>query len=306
MDATGGCVRTGRPAGACLEPLPWLLDAGSPVLDEPPQLPELRDRQRDLLPLPPRTGEGGPWITCHFGRSTRRRIGVRRHRDAWMQQGLNSLNELGGVDRQFCNSQESPSQRAAADHVQECYAAMGRPPPGMTHDGSLEGILAKATHSQKARTVQSYDKSKVNWPPVGSAPVELLPMLEETDQDCFPDWPRCPPEEAVRMRQELGLRRAYRDPALFGDGTDFLHRLRACGMARWVPAGKRRGLLGALCVSKANDLQRLIMDTRLVNAYFRTPATTDPPMAGGLSNLELPIGAELKFAAANLKDCFHA
>lgn len=63
-------------------------------------------------------------------------------------------------------------------------------------------------------------------------------MLEEHDQAWFGDRQRVmlrPPEEVSWLRQELGLRRAYRDPALFSDGkvyADSLHRLHSCGMVK--------------------------------------------------------------------------
>ena len=82
------------------------------------------------------------------------------------------------------------------------------------------------------------------------------------------------PDDALRLRAELGVRQPYSDPALVGSGSwygEFLRQLAGAGLVDY--GGLKEATVGLFFVFKKVKTQRIIFDTRLANTNFRDPPT---------------------------------
>ena len=170
----------------------------------------------------------------------------------------------------------------------------------------------KSSAYSGARTdIVPYAKELVSWPDAGCQPVAVGSCLSRADQEWFGDWRTHllrDTAEAEALIADCGIRRSYCDPGLtrrpktYGD---FLLRLNACGMVRWTLQRHHRSTLGVFFVRKKGGKQRLILDTRLINLWFREPPSTRLSTAGAMSRVEYQGDGELYLASADIECAFY-
>ena len=280
-------------------------------------------RQRDILPLPPfAVRKIDPSI--NISRNTRRRIINRIHDIDWANEGVTSINVLGGHDLATADTHAPPSSSfAALSDIASAYRDVGKPELNLTPDGALAELLrSTSVYSDDRADVKPYAKELVSWPKEGSVPSPLLTGLSVGDRSMLANW------KTHMLRNSLDTshthtdsnhnhthscmppvtKKAYLDPALFRNASiycDFLKRLDAAGMIHWARAHGRKGVLGVFFVTKKDGSLRLIFDTRTLNADFADPPHTALPSGAAFGNLECPENQAFVFGSFDIRNAFY-
>ena len=101
------------------------------------------------------------------------------------------------------------------------------------------------------------------------------------------------------------MAKPFADPALLKPQTyaSFIADLIECALVKLQSAAPPT--LGMFCVRKASGKQRLILDTRIVNASFVDPWHSELPTAGAWSALETNGLQQLAVCQADINNGFH-
>ena len=147
-------------------------------------------RQRDVFPLQhfPET------VFDHtrlLSRSVQRRLLRRGHRCDWMNQTIDTLNDLNGPRMLDPGPESSPplGSRIASEYVASCFSGVSQGVDPILSNGALEELLAKSgAYNQTRSDVLPYDKSLVSWPPTGSLPCDLSEGLDDESAYMLSNW----------------------------------------------------------------------------------------------------------------------
>ena len=148
----------------------------------------------------------------------------------------------------------------------------------------------------------------VSLPPVGLSFATGVDILADGDHSLWSDWQSLllrEPAEGEQLREDLGLDKPYSDP-ICRDGKRygaFLAELAVRGLIEFVPLSDATS--GFFSVAKREGKQRLIIDTRIANTYFRDPPHTDLPGCASFSRIELGSDDVFYLAEADVDNAFH-
>ena len=197
-------------------------------------------RQRDVFPLQhfPET------VLDHtrlLSRSVQRRLLRRGHRCRWMNQTIDTLNDLNGPRMLDPGLESSPplGSRIACEYVASCFSGISHGVDPILSDGALEELLAKSgAYNQTRSDILPYDKSLVAWPPTGSSPCALSEGLDDESSFMLSNWqstmlkpiendsesnstynPTCKPPHLTPVRD----RALFSSPKVYADFSFRLH-----------------------------------------------------------------------------------
>ena len=264
-------------------------------------------KPRDLLPLPLVLGELAP--SPNLSRAVRRRLERRAHWQSWLQEGITALNEMGHEGHKPPSAPAVPSaaQQMALHHITEAYRrTAGAAAQDETRTGALCALCAQpfAYGDSKAK-MESYKPERVSWPPSGASAVELSKLLAPEDVTWYEDWQSHvlrPRDEAFAAQRRNDVR-PHVDPALRGPivYANFVKEMLDRGLVKLIDASTTVGEVGVFFVPKKHNgrfvPQRLIIDTRSCNTWFREPPRTPLPSPAAIGRIELECDAPLHFAA---------
>ena len=145
--------------------------------------------------------------------------------------------------------------------------------------------------------------------PEGSTPVPLTQLLGPRychKVEEITNWCLEPKEEAARSiaNDPVGV---FMDPGVKSCKKRYhqlIRRLNACGMLSWT-SGPVESEVGLFCVPKKDGKQRLVIDCRLSNKFFRAPRHTDLPTGAALSRLQCDPSKTLFSSQYDLRNAFY-
>ena len=265
-------------------------------------------RSRDLLPLPlPFPNTGFLETKCshaRYHRSVFGKSGLRR----WCNDGVRVLDQLyGGSPPSGAPTQ---LQHEVIRDLVDSYEAMGEPPIDMSPAGSFKDLCGSAvpyTGGASGAPVP-FIQGATSLPSAGFTPVpldEVLPPAHRVWMENGSERMLRDSSETNALLEHLQLHKPYHDPTFHSPKTygAFLVDLASRGLLEWHPAGE--AYLGVFFVPKKDGRQRMILDTRVVNAHFIDPPKTRLPTAAALTGFESVAGQELYIAGGDIDNCFY-
>ena len=123
-------------------------------------------------------------------------------------------------------------------NIQKKYLDVPAPPNDIFPEEALRALLGSSkVYVSDRPDLMSYDKSKVAWPPVGSAPVNVVDVSRAADSEMLNDWQRhllLGPDE---RRDDLADEpvKPYCDPVLMRSALSY---------GEFISELARRGLVG--------------------------------------------------------------
>ena len=265
------------------------------------------DRQRDLLPLRLPAAEGG----IHSGdlsRGTRQRILRRLAADAWVREGVQTLNSLYGRSGAGIFAPLG-SQASALAGLADKYRQAGPPPQSRPEEAlqALLGSMSVYSLDNIECNVASYDEALVSWPEPGSHPVRIAEHLAPEVGNLLSLAGASELLADSEVLSSCEPVRPYIDPVLAHSSVHmgrFLGRLFKSRMLQFVP-GKHDHTVGVFFVRKKSGKLRLILDTRRANHYFVKPRSSQLPTPSAWCSIEVDQGDTLYTAAGDVADAFH-
>ena len=267
-------------------------------------------RQRDLFPLPLIER---PSTTARSSRAGRRRAKCREGVESMVDAVVQCLNELHAGAEVSQQPQSSPTagQVLALQHIHDCVCSMGKPPEDLTAEEALQAIQADSGYEGDALSLEPLDVGRLSLPGAGAQAVPLSVLLgvggEERVRE-FVATKVVAKEEYGMKKAESSFRKPYMDPLLRDSRAyaRFLGRLQQAGMIELVcPSSADFVEVGIFAVKKKSGAQRLIIDARDSNLYFRDPDHTSLCTASGMSQLQLQDQEQLYVGGVDIADAFY-
>lgn len=215
-------------------------------------------RQRDLLFLQKPFPEAGQLVAAQASsRPMQRRL---RRSGGWKFRAnarVATLNCLGGSSR-FCSMSPSKTQSCAVERVIQSYKQMGRSPEDMTATGAFRELCRESLpYLSETEGPASFEKRRVSLPASGTTAARAAELLPKVHRDLFNKPHESllrEADEAARGLSDLGLTRAYVDPA-FQSGrvyVDFLKDLLDHNLIEFQIGGE--SFMGAFFVKEKMEL----------------------------------------------------
>ena len=221
-------------------------------------------RQRDLLPLPKPYPEADKLVARPGSKSSLRRLHGHDHWKSWVNEGVRTINALGGSSR-FCSLSPNAAQETSLRHIVNSFEVMGSPPPGLTKAGAFQELCRSSVPYSTCNTPASFEKGNISLPERVDNAVKPEEFLGSVHRDLF-DKPGKnllrPADESHRLLDQIGLNKAYTDPAFKSPRVyaNFLLDLHSRNLLEWQVGGT--SLLGVFFVPKKSGQLRMILDTR--------------------------------------------
>ena len=147
-------------------------------------------KPRDLLPLP-LLDDDGP-VAAHLSRDVRRRITRRQRWQAWANEGISAVNQMGheGKDPVCAPPVASLSQTKCLDEVAKAYREMPLDVADRNFGaGALRALCSKSSgYTGDRDDIQPYSPERVSWPPNDFKPVSLDSLLGADDVHWWAAW----------------------------------------------------------------------------------------------------------------------
>ncbi|CAK0796309.1 unnamed protein product, partial [Prorocentrum cordatum] len=185
-----------------------------------------------------------------------------------------TLNELHGGSNHpsGSNLQPSAAQLAWLERIEQAHRDLGTPPADLHGQGALEELLSKQSYGGSAGAVAPLEVERVALPSLqrrpariqdvgGSAGVKVLEVLKSLVRTS---------EEGEAEEERQQLRRAYNDPLIRQKPKEYAKLLRMLherGIVEYRRSCKKSA--GTFCAWKKGGEQRLILDCRVSNCWFK-------------------------------------
>ena len=270
---------------------------------------EFRNTSRDLLPLPFIEEEVG--VSRSLSRSCQRRIQRRQHKQHGVNQVVSSLNRMYSCGEESePRLQLSRGQDSSLEFIQACVQELGGP-GDLGGSGALSALRVSGEYGEQpsSSTLASYDPALVSLPSGEVSPCDLAKLWGDGGQRevrTFIDEQLRPVNEAVQELQFSGPDRVYSDPKFRSHRcyVDFINRLNKLGLLDFsIEAPVEE--VGLFFVKKKANKQRMILDCRRSNQWFKPPAHTNLTTGESLRRIELEPGQKLYVCNADLANAFY-
>ena len=232
------------------------------------------------LPVPAETGYSGPVGELRSRRS-RQRVSRRRH-SFWDEvDTVSALNILAGfVNRAaWPGSPINQAQFSVLSRVRTAHQSRPGPPESESSQAALRQLLAKrAGYSVGPGALASFVRERVSLPRGQGEPAqitELLPPEERSRVENFRTEMLLSSKEAAGVIESGRGGECHLDPVLAHNPEayhQFTHDLYACNLIGFTDKPKIQ--VGLFVVTKKGEKQRLIVDARPTNRFFRAPPAT--------------------------------
>jgi len=176
--------------------------------------------QRDLLPLPLPRARPAPreeLRCCSASRAVKRCALRRCSADVRFNAVVRTINEIGGKPTPPPGLVEpSLAQLSCLLELERALADFGVP-DDTPAAGAFTQLCGTRVGYEDAGPRVSFQRELVSFPPPGLEPADPGKWLSGRDLLYWEHWQdslRRPSDEAAALRQQLGLRKAYSDPAL--------------------------------------------------------------------------------------------
>ena len=226
------------------------------------------------------TGYSGPVGELRSRRS-RQRVSRRRH-SFWDEvDTVSALNILAGfVNRAaWPGSPINQAQFSVLSRVRTAHQSRPGPPESESSQAALRQLLAKrAGYSVGPGAFASFVRERVSLPRGQGEPAqitELLPPEERSRVENFRTEMLLSSEEAAGVIESGRGGECHLDPVLAHNPEayhQFIHDLYACNLIGFTDKPKIQ--VGLFVVTKKGEKQRLIVDARPTNRFFRAPPAT--------------------------------
>ncbi|CAK0896604.1 unnamed protein product [Prorocentrum cordatum] len=290
--------------------------------EKPPRRPKKNgeglDWARDLLPLP--SGrcladllEGLSPAGLGVSRCADRRRSRRRAAVAWLQDGISTLNVLGGRGEEW-GPKVLPGaiQRQAVASLARAYFAVPLPPDDLTASGAWSALRGCGSGYAVAGVVAgefaTYQRGRLALPAVGNQAIDLVRCLPDHYQKLLEDSGRAIRLPAVCTKDvaagvdELG---PAMDPILARSPIKYAEFLMSAYESGVVePATEVRSFVGVFFVRKKDGSLRIIFDPRNTNSQFVPPDSVALTSPEALGDLELPAGQRLWVSEGDVENCY--
>jgi hypothetical protein len=147
-------------------------------------------------------------------------------------------------------------------------------------------------------------------PSLGGTPVGLKGVLDRDACEALHNFETrllADPEVVEeRFREGSVPRDSYFDKKMRTNRSEYLKFLQMCSVCGILRGSRRRrGSITPFCVKKKGGMQRLVLDCRLVNAYFKDSPFTEIAAAESLASVETEVDQEVYLASGDIKACFY-
>ncbi|CAE7199591.1 unnamed protein product, partial [Symbiodinium natans] len=239
-------------------------------------------------------------------RATRQRIKRRQAADAWMHEGVCTINELYGRPTSGIGAPVG-AHAEVLTRLERQYRRVGA--PELHPEEALTALLGTMTTYSDDRMVCKavFCEDLVSWPEPGCLPVEIADLLEPAVGNLLKPQGI---EELLAEEREMSPSeplKPYVDSVLAHSPKHmgrFLSRLAESKMLDFVP-GTRAHTVGVFFVHKKNGKLRLILDTRAANQFFKPPRHSNLPTPSAWCSIEVEEGEKLHTATGDVADAFH-
>ncbi|CAE8638625.1 unnamed protein product [Polarella glacialis] len=176
-------------------------------------------RQRGIFPL--QVLDKDNFVSSSsLSRSVLRRVRRRLHCDSWLQDGLKSLNELGGYSEPAkAGVSHAGITVSVVDSLKQQYAEIPPRPPDLSSEGALRALLHKSSAYSSGRAdVASYNSELLAVPSAGDSPAKLEGLVAEGDLKYLVGEGVSMlrnSDEAIDLQRRVGLTKPHCDPILF-------------------------------------------------------------------------------------------
>ena len=272
------------------------------------------DRQRDLLPLPVPHAMDVDGVEAPVYRNVRRRL-TRAASSPWLlRQAVLALNGMfgsGGVPLGDDERQPTLGQRCALQRLAGDVAALGPCPGDLRPWEALRELQASPCYDGESVSMVPLKVSCVSLPPAGSSPVPLADLLGREASDALQREITGKLLQKTQVdcdKKEAGFGKPFLDPSLRDQArySAMVLRLLQSGVVDLVSDESLvRDTVGMFAVPKKSGRQRLVIDARPANFWFGQPAPVSLAAGAALAHLELPDGAALWTATADVADAFY-
>ncbi|CAK0882535.1 unnamed protein product, partial [Prorocentrum cordatum] len=277
------------------------------------------DWARDLLPLP--SGrcladllEGLSPAGLGVSRCADRRRSRRRAAEARLQDGISTLNVLGGRGEEW-GPKVLPGaiQRQAVASLARAYFAVPPPPDDLTASGAWSALRGCGSGYAVAGVVAgefaTYQRGRLALPAVGNQAIDLVSCLPDHYQKLLEDSGRairlpavCTKDVAAEV-DELG---PAMDPILARSPSKYAEFLMSAYESGLVePATEVRSFVGVFFVRKKDGSLWIIFDPRRTNSQFVPPDSVALASPEALGDLELPAGQGLWVSEGDVENCYY-
>ena len=187
------------------------------------------------------------------------------------------------------------------------------PPTRISPQAALRQLLVKKAGSSYGDVlpgqIASYVRERLSLPRDQLEPVSLDELLPEVERRQLRDFrsEMMLSDEEIAGVLEKGLENdRYMDPQLEGGGKKYHSFIADLVHSKLVDFTVRpRVQVGAFVVTKKGEKQRLIVDARRTNKFFRTPPSTQLGSMDSWARIECESGSELFMAQEDVRDYFY-
>ena len=269
-------------------------------------------RHRGIFPLPlPPSDETS---FDDLSRASRRKHLSRRHVDGWVRDMVCTLNSMYGGS-EFVAAPNNPfkatlAQRLSLDRLRSSVLALGKPPEDISGRGALVELQAGMGYSGETMpaSLAGYQKDLVSLPEIGGVPSSLetilgsqAPIILNTLRDKL-----FSPGEAKARRKNCLISSPYVDPILKhqkNEYAQFVHRLHKSNLVEFRT--EARECVGVFFVWKKSGKQRMIIDARLSNLWFRSPEKVHLATGSSFSRIQVDDGPPIQVGGVDISDAFY-
>ncbi|CAK0863277.1 unnamed protein product, partial [Prorocentrum cordatum] len=222
-----------------------------------------------------------------------------------------TLNELHGGSNHpsGSNLQPSAAQLACLERIEQAHRDLGTPPADLHGQGALEELLSKQSYGGSAGAVAPLEVERVALPSLqrrpariqdvggsaGAKVLEVLKSLVRTSEE----------GEAEEERQQL--RRAYNDPLIRQKPKEYAKLLRMLherGIVEYRRSCKKS--VGTFCVWKKGGEQRLILDCRVSNCWFKDAPGVSLATGDSFGRLEFEGNEPVHVSGVDIEVAFYS
>ncbi|CAK0873437.1 unnamed protein product [Prorocentrum cordatum] len=274
------------------------------------------ERQRDLFPLPvPGAVDPGGLAAGVCSRAARRRARRAASAPSIMRQTVEALNGLSGAGAQggsLPRAGATLAQQQCLTRVADSVSQRGPPPGDLQPLAALQELQAALSYGGSLSTrAEATGVSRLSLPLPGNHPVALERLLGAEVFDSVYRVISCkvlPKTEVLQRRQSAGSKTPYSDPCLRDPRryAALARRLREAGVVDLVSdAALVVDEVGLFSAAMKSGKQRLVVDARPANFQFGDPEGARLATGAALAAIELPGGANLWTASADVADAFY-